>query len=670
LLALLLGAGLVLLAEGGLRLVPSLAPPAFAVLLARRGEQALYAVNPAYAQRFFGGELRGMRLAPRPFVEPALPGALRVVFAGASTVQGFPHAGRLNAAAYLEAMLRDSWPDRPVEVFNVGITAVSSFAVARAVEDAAVLKPELVVVYTGHNELYGVYGAAALRQGGQGLWAKKLHYALMQWRLAGLMRRLLAVWRPLAEPSSTSLLQVMAQAGPVPPGDPRRRQAEENLRASLLDIAAFCRQRGIALMLCTPASNERGFAPAPAELPGGLSPVQKETWQLFLSQARENLEIEPARALALLDSAAAIWAEDALLHFWRGKCLEALGQSREAHQAFIRSRDLDTRPWRAPEAYAHLVRRLAQEEGALLADVVHAFRQASPPAGIGWELMADHLHPSAAGQVLLARTMVAALEQAPGRLRVAPEDRARLGEDEAYGRLLGDLPVERLAVARSMAGLLSERPLDQGNEVQVQHLREEVQALWQGLSPGEKRGVERWRGGQGPDLLVLNVADQLFAAQEFGKARLYYAAARREAPYTLWGDLWAALRWGRCLEMEQGALDEEGQRAVEAVLDRALFLAQAPDLDPALMEFFLGYAQHLLGQREAALVHLEKAAADAGVRRLFFFDLLALLCENLLAQGRFAQAEQYVRQVAQQVGQPEYGRFLLGQIEKARQAVR
>ena len=28
------------------------------------------------------------------------------------------------------------------------------------------LKPDIVVVYTGHNEIYGVYGAASLNQGG------------------------------------------------------------------------------------------------------------------------------------------------------------------------------------------------------------------------------------------------------------------------------------------------------------------------------------------------------------------------------------------------------------------------------------------------------------------------------------------------------------------------
>ena len=50
-------------------------------------------------------------------------------------------------------------PDKTVEVFNLGITSIASFAVAQVVKDALALEPDLVVVYTGHNEFYGIYGA-------------------------------------------------------------------------------------------------------------------------------------------------------------------------------------------------------------------------------------------------------------------------------------------------------------------------------------------------------------------------------------------------------------------------------------------------------------------------------------------------------------------------------
>ena len=86
---------------------------------ARVGERSLYGVNPAYPRRFFSGvagevALRGIRMTPRPYLDPAPEGALRVLFAGGSTVQGYPHPKRLAAPSYLQEMLSDLWPDRQV----------------------------------------------------------------------------------------------------------------------------------------------------------------------------------------------------------------------------------------------------------------------------------------------------------------------------------------------------------------------------------------------------------------------------------------------------------------------------------------------------------------------------------------------------------------------------
>jgi hypothetical protein len=66
---------------------------------------------------------------------------------------------------------------------------------------------------------------------------------------------------------------------------------------------------------------------------------------------------------------------------------------------------------------------------------------------------------------------------------------------------------------------------------------------------------------------------------------------------------------------------------------------------------------------------LEKAAADAGVRRTFFLDLLWLLCEGLADRGRFAAAETYVRQISAEVGQEQFGRQLLGWLAERRNRV-
>ena len=659
--ALLLGLVLVALIEGGLRLIPALDPPPFAIPLARVEGRALHAVNPDYARRFFAGMAepirRGIRMTPRPYIEPVPKGVLRVLFAGGSTVQGYPHPKRLSAPSYLQEMLGDLFPERQIEVFNTGITAASSFAVARAVEDGgAALGADLVVVYTGHNELYGVYGAASLAQGGQAVWMKRVHYALVQWRLRPLVGKLIG---PLGkEGADGPLIEVMSKAGTIPASDPRRAQAAANLGANLRDVVAFCRARRIPLVLCTVTSNERGFAPARIEPP--LPDEARARYVDFLAQGHRE-QASPA-ALAALEQAEALYADDAYLHFLRGYHLERLGREARARAAYVQARELDLRPWRATASLNEVVHRVAAEEGVLLADVEAYFRTHSPEAGVGWELMADHLHPVAAGQVLLARSIVAALEGAPAPWKVAPGAADRLAAADEYRRRLGDLPVEQLAVLRAMAVLLAAPPLDEGNERRVQTLHQQAAALWDELSAGEQSGVERWRTGAGPELLALNVAEACYAAREYERARAYYRAARLEEPYTIWGDLWSTLRHMRCGQLAGDPIGPAGRAALHALLDRLRFLSEAPDFSSGLQDLIRGYAYHLLGEHVRALAALESAVQDANIRKTFTTDLLELIVTELMTAGRLTDAERYAVQVAAEQQQEAFGHALVAQI--------
>ena len=604
LLALVLGICLVLGIEAGLHLLPGFAPPPFVLEIAAGQEQRLYNLNPAYPRNFFAGRigewsLEGIALTPHPFLEPRPERAVRVLFAGASTVQGYPHPRRLAAASYMQTMLRRVWPNRPVEVINAGITSVASFAVARTVEDAMELRPDLVVVYTGHNEFYGVYGATALREGGSSVRAKRLYYGILRWRLAALARYL-AGWIVSPQTPDISLLEALSRAGGVGPDDPRREVARRNLRDNLTHIVRFCRWRGIPVVLCTLVSNEAGFAPDSSTAFVPLSPEKKARWRDLVSRAGALLQEAgegdgnaAKRAMIYLDEAAAEFDRHALLQYFRGQALDRVGDESGARQAFSLARDLDTVPLRALGTFNPVVRQVAQSEGALLADVETVFIREAPARGPGWDLLSDHVHPSATGQVLLARAIVRALRHAPEPVRLDESQVEGLPGAAELGDLHGDLPVERLAVAQAMIGLLSQPPLNSQNQGRVAHLRNAVTGLWAELSPAEQQGYRKWEKLAEKVPLALCVADELFTVQDFDRARFHYQAARLEIPYTV-GELWASLRWGRCLLFEQGHLEEEQVLEIQAAIQRAYLLASTPSMDSDFMDFFLDYAGRLV----------------------------------------------------------------------------
>ena len=632
------GVALVMGAEGLLRLVPGLGPSPLVVTLVEdeaTGE-SLHATSRFYAQRFFtqykGRLAAAGQMGEHFFVEPEPANRYRVVFIGASTVQGFPFPRRLAAASFLQAMLADVWPERDVEVVNLGITSIASFAVAQAVEDALGLSPDLVVVYTGHNEFYGLYGAGRY----QGL-----KYFLRQLHLTHLVDGLLGGIGSKDEP--TDLIKMAATRGEVPLHSSGRVMAEQNLRNNLQRVSRLCERAQVPLVLCTVVANDAGFAPVG-------STEGDEAWKAQVEQAAQVLTrgyVAPEDAegaLQQLEQAAALASEHAWLWYLQGRALERLGRDAEAQRAFRKARDLDTMPWRAPTAHNAVIRAVAAEHGAALADVEAAFADAAPAQGVGWEWMVDHVHFSVAGQALLARTVLHSVAE------LETIDLGLLRNAEAYRRDLGDLPVERVVAYNKMGAMLAQAPLHQYNGHNALYLKQLAAIEGQRLSLGERRGVEQWieQGRQGP--LVLAVADQLFTARDFARAQVHYAAALREVPFTRRG-LWAAVQWGWCIKM-QGMVLTDGQREeVRAALKQAGFLAHDPAVGASFVNFIKGQLYHLLAEHDPALLHLERAFLDEDFRRRYALSLFQALAVELVWAGRVEDAREYARLVGGEVGQ-------------------
>lgn len=644
--ALGVGAALVVGAEGLLRLVPGLGPSPLVVTLVEDAAtgQSLHATSRFYAQRFFtqyqGRLAAAGQMGEHFFVEPAPPNRYRVVFVGASTVQGFPHPRRLAAASFLQAMLADAWPERDVEVVNLGITSIASFAVAQVVEDALVLSPDLVVVYTGHNEFYGLYGAGR---------HQRLQYFLRHLHLTHLVNGLLGGIGARDEP--TDLLKMAAGRGEVPLHSPGRALAERNLRDHLRRVSRLCARARVPLVLCTIAANDAGFAPIGSTEGGAAWQARVEPAERLLAQGYIAAE-DAAAALQQLEQAAALSSEHAWLWYLQGRMLARLRRDAQAQHAFRQARDLDTKPWRAPTAHNAVIRAVAKEHGVALADVAAAFAAAAAARGVGWEWMVDHVHFSVAGQVLLARTILQSIAQ------MQAIDLGLLRSEAAYRRTLGDLPVERTVAYHKMAAMLAQAPLHQYNGHNVRYLKQLAAMEGQRLSAGERRGVEQWMqqkppGARGP--LVLTVADQLFTERDFARAQVHYAAARREVPFTRRG-LWAAVQWGWCVKM-QGMTLTAGQRdEVRAALKQAEFLAHDPAVGASFVDFVKGQLYHLLAERALALLHLERAFLDADFRRRYALSLFQALAFELVGAGRVEDAREYARLVGGEVGQE--GHFL------------
>ena len=145
---------LLLVAEGALKSVSRGMDPSFVV---RDEAGGYWRDNPDVGRLWFAP---GLVRAPVPFrVGDARPD-LRVAVVGESAAMGDPEPA-FGLAATLREVLSRQYPGRTVEVVNAAMTAIDSSIIRAIVRDLAPLRPDVVVVYMGNNEVVGPFGPAS-----------------------------------------------------------------------------------------------------------------------------------------------------------------------------------------------------------------------------------------------------------------------------------------------------------------------------------------------------------------------------------------------------------------------------------------------------------------------------------------------------------------------------
>ena len=155
-------------------------------------------------------------------------------------------------------------------------------------------------------------------------------------------------------------------------------------------------------------------------------------------------------------------------------------------------------------------------------------------------------------------------------------------------------------------------------------------------------------------LLALQVAEQLFAGRDFPTARSYYSAARREAPFTLRGDLWAAVQWGRTFALSGETISGDRAAVLQRALQRFPFIVGADSADPGFAALIKGQLHFLLGQYQQALPPLLQALEAPQIRREYIFAVFPALAQTLIYNDRLEDARLLARQFAAEGPHTQY----------------
>ena len=362
--------------------------------------------NLHVGRRYFGEERSAVpMLTPEVFPRTKSPGTFRVLCLGESSTAGFPFDCQVPFPWQLGRILTEAYPGRKIEVLNAGMSAISSYVTVDMLPELLEVEPDLVLVYTGHNEFYGVYGSAsALSTGGNDLLVRTA-LTVQKTRIGQMVRRAVDALRPAPAESTASqaLMQRVVGDQDIALGSPRYVAAMEGFRKNLERMADLCGARKVPVLFATLVSNDRDLAP-------------------FAGTEADSL-------------------------YRSAHVLLAGGDTVEARRRFIGARDQDRMRFRASSEANTIIAAVAKQKGAWLVDVADILAARSKARVIGREWICDHLHPDTRGYYMLAAAFYVGIQH----MRVLPPpDPAFHLRQEPYGVTPLDRTIGLLKVAQIM----------------------------------------------------------------------------------------------------------------------------------------------------------------------------------------------------------------------------
>ena len=406
LLAMLLGPGLILVIECGLRLFGVGAD--LELIIPHPGGSDWYQLNPRFDQPYFGrGDLSGPE--PQPFRLPKPSGTRRIFVVGGSTVIGFPYASELAFPRSLQILLgQQVGSGERIEVLNAGITALNSNSEVAVVQAGLRAEPDVIVVYTGHNEFYGPGGAAS-----SGGWLSPSGFrAVSELRKLSVFQWVQSLTKPTAP--TDNLLESLSGDLHIALDSTVFKTTVARFQENLSAMARSASDAGIPIVFVSPVSNEHDQPPI-EDFSVAEVGADADLWRQKLRRGQDELEWgEVARAIELLEAAKSEREHDPRVRFRLAQASEQVGQMPAAIEHYRAALDHDGCRFRAPSAMRLTMSVVATQHvagGARFLDL-HAIISANERSGVpGRKHFLEHVHFTSEGHRVVAESLARTIWQ-------------------------------------------------------------------------------------------------------------------------------------------------------------------------------------------------------------------------------------------------------------------
>lgn len=371
-----------------------------------KGGKEVYQLNPYVARRYFNPRKVVIpTIYPETFEKNKSPNTIRIFCLGGSSMAGFPFDFQVPFPHQLYHLLRQTYPHYHFEIINLGLSAINSFSVLDLLPEVLDQKPDLILIYMGHNEFYGAYGSASTFSIGEnGQWIR-FYLKLQKLRLVQLLKSVINLFGSSSTLSirDINLMEQVIAEKKIIYQSPKYHRTLKNFRDNLQIMYKKCIDKNVPVISGTLVSNIFDLPPLGSEFLVTDRDRQKQI-QDYLVQSLEMMS-KNLWSDALEKSCLAVQLDNGYAQslYQYGKSLAMLAASQQAYNYLVAAKDRDVIRFRASEDFNHVIQQVARQFKQPLVDAVSLFRQHSPQGLIGNHLICDHLHPNPQGYYLLAK---------------------------------------------------------------------------------------------------------------------------------------------------------------------------------------------------------------------------------------------------------------------------
>lgn len=329
--------------------------------------------NPNVARRYFTYQ----SIVPTPPKQLMLKikpsNGFRIFVIGESSTAGFPYGNNASFPMYLRRILKKTFPDKEIEVINISMAAINSYALLDLVDEIVEYQPDALLIYTGHNEYYGALGVGSTQSIGNLRWLVRTYLEMEKFRTFLFIKDIIA-WLKIKfdailnknniQNQSATLMEEVVAEQIIPYKSSMYEEGKIQFKENIERIIKIAKARNVKIILSELVSNLRDQKPF-----------------ISINDRYGNADS----------------------FYQKAKYYESIGDYIKAKEFYIKSKDLDALRFRAPEEFNSILHSLANKYNVPIVPLVDYFEKESPHELIGNNLMLEHLHPNKDGYFLIAK---------------------------------------------------------------------------------------------------------------------------------------------------------------------------------------------------------------------------------------------------------------------------